>query len=165
MRRRSNVYRFWLGVALLAAGTAAYGEDRELLAVHDTVARFEGTEDRTCMGRTALCPDECGHSGQYAVFAVLGYRSFETYTEPAFEKQARFAVMVGDQDGHPVGDLTVAAAVAELSPGDTVRLTWRHEQVTRNGGTGPERRIVMLEKARPEQVERWLQPEEKAPDG
>ena len=88
----------------LAGQAAAAGEDRQLLSSHDTVARFTGIKDHRCMGRTALCPDRCGDSGNLASFTVVRYLDYR-------------------------------------KPGDTVRLTWRHDYVTRNGSKFPERPI------------------------
>jgi hypothetical protein len=46
-------------------------EKRELLANHETLAAFDGLNYRLCMGRTALCPKQCGHSGEFAIFTVM----------------------------------------------------------------------------------------------
>ena len=51
----------------------------ELLASNSVTAQFHGTRRLPCMGRTALCPNRCGHAAAVAVFRVL---SNEAYAKP-----------------------------------------------------------------------------------
>lgn len=51
---------------VLAAGAEAKRDARQLLSQHETLAMFEGFKPHTCLGRTALCPDRCGHSDTLA---------------------------------------------------------------------------------------------------
>ena len=57
-----------IGVALLT--TVAMAEQRKLLSSHETVAVFDGINERMCNGATGRCPWECGSSGDYATFTI-----------------------------------------------------------------------------------------------
>lgn len=131
------------GSALQAADSAV--EQRKLLAEHETIARLEEVQYRKCLGLTALCPDQCGHSGEFARFKILKYTRFQQHGKYG-ERETSFAIQVSDFSKKPKGDPAILAAVATLAPGDHVRLWWRHEYVTRNGASGPERPVVKIEK-------------------
>ena len=45
-------------------------KQRELLAVHKTIAKYEGKKDVQCRHMTMLCPDRCGHGGITASFKI-----------------------------------------------------------------------------------------------
>lgn len=99
----------------------------DLLASNTVTAQYLGTRHLPCMGRTALCPDRCGHAASVAVFRVI---SNEAYAKPG---------KYGDDKAEPGSEILIDAAadvpgqeaavqetLAALTPGDTVRLTQKH---------------------------------------
>ena len=151
----------WLGLACaaLAAGLAARAEDapapkRELLSRHETVAQFQGVQARTCLGRTSFCPDRCGHSGHFAAFKILAYTDYEKPGKYGDPKQGFIAFQTEDNRGNAKIAADMAAAVKTLQPGDCVRLGWRHEYITREGSSFPERPVSRIEKITKEEAEK-----------
>lgn len=121
---------------------------RDLLSSHDTKARYLGLKEHRCMGRTSLCPDDCGHSGKLATFEIVQYINYEKPGEYGDPKQERFQVLIQDNKGNVKVSAEISAAIAGLQVGDSVHLKWNHNYITRNGSSFPERVIVLLEKAR-----------------
>src|SRR6476620_8941834 len=74
----------------------ADGETRKVLAEHQTVARLQAVEARKCRGPTALCPDDCGHSGDFGTFDVLAYVAYQKPGEYGDEKATTFTFQVED---------------------------------------------------------------------
>jgi hypothetical protein len=165
---RSTFVRSAVGAAMfvvrpLRAAAPAEGpkdkETRELLSDHQTVARLKGVAYRQCRGRTALCPDQCGHSGDFATFEVIAYRAYKKAGEYGDPKGKEFTFQVEDN----LKNLKVAKALAEqvrgMKEGDYCLLDWRHDYVSRTepgGGVSkfPERPIVKLEKITREQADK-----------
>ena len=138
--------------AVFAAATSAQeppvkpkAEKRQLLAIHETLAVFDGLEYRLCRGRTSLCPEKCGHSGEFARFTIKKYLKYEKPGEYGDPEQKDFLVQVSDFHKKPKGDPKLLAAVKGLKAGDHVLLSWRHDYVTREGASFPERPITKLE--------------------
>lgn len=125
---------------------AADGEVRQFLADHQTLAVFDGLQYRLCRGLTALCPKECGDSGEFANFSVRKYIKYEKIGQYGDEKQTSYLVQVSDYNKKPKGDAQINKTVAGLKKGDFVLLSWRHDYVTKDGVSSPERPIVKLEK-------------------
>jgi len=121
-------------------------EQRELLSSHDTVARFSGIKDHTCLGRTSLCPDRCGHSGKLATFEILEYLNYEKPGKYGDPKQEQFRILIEDNMGNRKVSDEIHAAILALKEGDKVRLKWNHDYVTRDRSKSPERVITLLEK-------------------
>jgi hypothetical protein len=133
-----------LALTPLRAGAAE--SKRELLSVHETVAQYEGTRFQPCRHRTSLCPDRCGHARTLATFKIVRYLRYEKPGEYGDPKAEQFHVPVtGPQAAHEA-DPRWDAAVKMLQPGDLVRLDWRHEYVTRDGSSFPERPVTRMEK-------------------
>lgn len=126
------------------ADKAAPAEQRELLAAHETVAKFDGIADHVCMGRTSMCPDRCGHSGQMATFTIVKYLRYEKPGQYGDPKQDRFMVLVEDNQKNPKVPAAIRDAIMALKPGETVKLAWNHDYVTRGGSKSPERPIRQL---------------------
>jgi hypothetical protein len=120
-------------------------EKRELLANHETLAVFDGLKYRLCMGRTALCPKQCGHSGEFATLTVKKYLKYEKLGQYGDPEQKTFLVQVSDYDKKPKGDPKILETVKGLKKGDYVLLSWHHDYVTKEGASSPERPIVKLE--------------------
>jgi hypothetical protein len=121
-------------------------EKRELLSSHDTIARFTGLKDHKCMGRTSLCPDQCGHSGKLATFEIIKYLNYEKPGEFGDPKQEQFQILIEDNMGNVKVPAEIRTAILALKPGDSVHLKWNHDYVTRDGSSSPERPITLLEK-------------------
>jgi hypothetical protein len=125
-------------------------EKRELLSAHDTVARFTGLTDHTCLGRTSLCPDRCGHSGKLATFEIVKYLNYEKPGEFGDPKQEQFQVLIEDNMGNVKVPAAIRKTILALKPGDSVHLKWNHDYVTRDGSSSPDRPITLLEKRKSE---------------
>lgn len=139
-----------------AAPPPVPAEKREVLSVHETVAVLDGVAFRLCRGLTALCPKECGHSGEFATFTIKKYLKYETPGKFADEKQPSFLIQVSDFNKKPRGEPALLATIGKLKPGDFVRLSWRQDYVTKNGSSSPERPITKLEPLTKEQVAELL---------
>ena len=121
-------------------------EGYDVLSRHKTKATFEGTRPHRCMGRTALCPDKCGHSGTLGVFKIDEYTSFEKPGEYGDGKQTTFQFLVEDnQKAAKVPD-GLAGTLKTLKKGDKVILEWEHRYMNRGGSRWPERVVTRLEK-------------------
>jgi hypothetical protein len=121
-------------------------EKRELLSSHDTTAIFRGIREHTCLGRTSLCPDRCGHSGKLATFEVLEYRHYEKPGQYGDPKQERFQILIEDNMGKRKVSDEIHAAILALKEGEKVHLKWNHDYVTKDRSSSPERTITLLEK-------------------
>jgi hypothetical protein len=108
------------------------------------------------MGRTALCPDKCGDSGEFATFAIKKYLKYEKPGQYGEPERKTFLVQVSDYDKKPKGDPTILKTVKGLKKGDFVLLSWHHDYVTRAGASFPERPIVKLESISKEKAEELL---------
>ena len=151
-----------VAVSPLTLSAAAKGapeeikENRQLLANHETLAVFDGVNYRLCMGRTALCPKQCGHSGEFANFVIKRYLKYEKPGQYGDPKQKNLLVQVSDYDKKPKGDPKILETVKGLKKGDYVFLSWHHDYVTREGASYPERPIVKLESIGKEKAEELL---------
>lgn len=139
----------------------AYGDEKgaakvETLARHETVAEFRGTNYHRCLGLTTLCPDRCGESGTLATFRIVNYLNYEKLGEYGDPKCDEFAFLVENNMKHPKVPDDIRAAINTLKPGDLVLLSWKHDYVTSQGGSAPERPITKLEKIAPIGTQEWL---------
>lgn len=132
-------------VPLLWPEVRAEDERRDTLSVHQTVARYEGTEFIPCRFRTALCPDRCGHARTVAWFGVLRYEKYEKKGQYGDEQGTRFAMLISGPVS-PEMNPVHAELVKGLRPGDLVKLDWVHEYVHRDGNSYPERVVTRLER-------------------
>jgi len=126
-------------------------KQRELLAVHKTIAKYEGKKDVQCRHMTMLCPDRCGHGGITASFKIKDYVHYEKPGEYGDPKSQTYHVRPSDPV--PTTGLTPErlAVLEALAPGDEVALEWNHDYVTmefEGGGTcsSPQRPITHLAK-------------------
>jgi hypothetical protein len=154
-----------LGSALLACAAvmAVSGDadaappkegERQTLSKHSTVAQFEGIAYQRCMGLTALCPDQCGSSGDFATFRILKYLGYEKPGEYGDPKQTEFVFQVEDNHKNPKVSAEVKSKLAALSKGDYVRLDWVHDYVTKGGTSSPERICTRVEKITREEADK-----------
>lgn len=147
---------------LMSGGSVLSAEDgRKTLAVHETVAVFDGTRARQCMGRTSLCPNDCGHSGTMASFTIKAYVNYEKKGEYGDPKTNRFIFLVEDNKKNPKVSKELADVVASLKPGDLVCLTWNHDYVTKDRSSFPERPIKQIQKLSAEEAAKLLEKAEK----
>lgn len=123
--------------------------NRVLLSSHSTVAKFTGIKEHRCMGLTALCPDECGHSGKLASFEIIKYLSYEKPGEYGDPKQETFQLLIEDNLGDAKIPAPILQKISDLKPGTEVQLDWNHDYVTKDGSQFPERTIVKLEPTQP----------------
>lgn len=157
-----DMNRVSLAIAVLLGltGWAAWGEQRaakmETLARHETVAEFRGTNYHRCMGLTSLCPDQCGESGTLATFRIVNYVTYEKLGEYGDPKCDEFTFLVEDNMKRPKVPADIRATVNSLKQRDIVLLSWKHDYVTSEGGSAPERPLTRLEKVAPVGTQAWL---------
>lgn len=117
----------------------------ELLASNSVTAQFLGTRRLPCMGRTALCPDRCGHAAAVAVFRVIAN---EAYAKPGKygddKAEPGSEILIDAVADVPGQDAAVQETLAALTPGDTVRLTQKHYYADMGGVHMPVRPITEL---------------------
>lgn len=156
------LHTFLLGMALVTSLTQA-GEKRDLLARNETVAVYKGAPYRECMGLTSLCPKECGHSGEVAIFEIRGYLVYEKRGQYGDPKQGQFMVQITGYHKEPVGNLKWNEIIKSLKPDDCVLLAWNHDYVTKDGCSSPERPITSLKKITAAEAAELLKKAEAAP--
>lgn len=127
-----------------AVATSEPGESYELLSRHDTAAVFSGTREHKCMGRSMLCPDQCGHSGTLAVFRIEKYNAYEKPGKYGDPQTAEFMIMLNSTTGETEVPPAIAEKIRSLQPGEKVRLVWEHIYVTNDSGQFPRRVIREL---------------------
>lgn len=121
-------------------------ETSQELASNTVTAVYRGTFHRTCKGRTALCPDRCGHSGSVARFDVLsneGYTRSGRYGDERLEPGAYLMVNTSRPEEGQSEEVT--SRLGALEPGDTVRLTVTHYYVNGPHAFYPIRPVTKLE--------------------
>lgn len=116
-----------LMVSSLSAFASPLPQKAELLASNTVTAQYLGSRSIPCMGRTALCPDRCGHAATVAVFRVI---SNESYAKPGKygddKAEPGSEILIDAAADVPGQDAAVPETLADLTPGDTVRLTQKH---------------------------------------
>lgn len=147
--------------ALLGFGSGTHAapprkDGRELLAEHETVAQFTGVAFRKCLGRTGLCPDKCGSSGDFASFKILGYVLYKKTGEYGDPMQDNFMFQVEDNMKNPKVTPELRATITGLRKDDYVLLSWKHEYVTKEGSSSPERPVTKVSKITKEDAEKLL---------
>jgi hypothetical protein len=68
----------------------------EFTTSHKFKAVFKGIEYYKCMGRTAMCPTDCGSSGNFANFKVLKYEKREGDDLPRGERLKKYTIRTSD---------------------------------------------------------------------
>lgn len=145
-----------LGVGAGAAAAAPKGDGRELLSEHRTVARFDGVNSQQCMGRTALCPDKCGNSGDFASFSITGYLFYRKPGEYGDPMQHGFTFQVEDNMKNAKVSAELLATLKGLQKDDHVLLSWNHDYVTQAGSSSPERPVTKLSRITKAEAEKLL---------
>ena len=119
---------------------------RKTLSTHVTIATFEGAQYRLCRGRTARCPQNCGHSGEFARFAIKEYLKYEKPGKYGDAKKKQYLIQISDFHRKPKGDPKTLKTIKGLKEGEKVHLAWNHDYVTRKGSSFPERVVKELKK-------------------
>lgn len=118
----------------------------EVLATHKTIARFEGYRKIVCHGRTALCPDRCGHSTVVAGFTIVSYRDHHKSGQYGDEQQKIFEMdVLLSSPGQPA---FVMDSVRKLSPGDVVKLEWQDLYIYDRSSSYPARVVNLITPAK-----------------
>lgn len=144
--------RYFLKFLLASALMFSIGqaEDKaipyDLLSVHKTEATFKGTREHKCMGRTSLCPDQCGHSGTLAVFTIDKYTEYKKPGEYGDPKQETFQFLTEDNLKNAKVPADIIAIIKALKPGDKVVLEWEHRYMNNGGSRYPERPVTRIKK-------------------
>ena len=150
-----------LAAAPASQPAAKASEKRELLAEQETVAKFTGIAYQQCRGMTALCPDNCGQSGDFASFEVVSYLTYRKPGQYGDPKTTTYTFQVEDNHKNLKVPKELAAEIQGLKPGDYVLLNWRHDYVTRfeaGGGSAsfPERPVMKLQKVSKDEADRLV---------
>ena len=152
-----NVLGPAISLAMPPASAAEDEPERKLktLAEHRTLARFEGAPYRLCRGLTAMCPERCGHSGEFATFAIVEYLHYHKPGKYGDPKQKTFRFQVSDFHRKPKGDPKLLEKVRKLKKDDLVLLEWHHlygELLP--GSFGPVRPVIELRKVSEDEAKR-----------
>ena len=155
--------------ASVASVATAYADDEKkdaakeskmkTLAVHRTIAKYEGAPYRLCRGRTARCPRECGDSGEFATFKIVDYLEYKKPGKYGDPKQTQFRFQISDFNRKPKGDPQLTKIAADLQEGDLVLLEWRHLYgEVQPGLISPTRPVSKLKKLTEEEAKALRQP-------
>ncbi len=113
--------------AVLPLSAAPLPAKADLLASNTVTAQYLGARRLPCMGRTALCPNRCGHAASVAVFRVI---SNEAYAKPGKygddKAEPGAEILIDAKADVPGQDAAVLKTLAALTPGDKVKLTQKH---------------------------------------
>ena len=135
---------------------------RDLLATHETIAVFKGIEHRPCLFKTSLCPNECGHAQDWANFDIQRVIKYEKPGQYGDDLATKFHYSMKetqldskDEPDHAKEQKAFRdIIISQLTAGDNVLLSWRHDYVHRSNvvdgqeykSSSPERPITKLEK-------------------
>ena len=138
---------FLMMAALLPAVVASpLPQKADLLASNTVTAQFLGVQERPCYFRTALCPDRCDHAAKVAQFRVLTNEAYEKPGKYGDDKAETGNMLLvdarNDVPGQPDGMLQ---KLAELKPGQLVRLTQKHYYADLGDVVTPIRPVTALE--------------------
>lgn len=113
--------------AVLPLSAAPLPAKADLLASNTVAAQYLGERRLPCMGRTALCPNRCGHAASVAVFRVI---SNEAYAKPGKygddKAEPGSEILIDAKADVPGQDAAVLETLSTLTPGDKVKLTQKH---------------------------------------
>lgn len=129
------------------AGQMPDNDQLEVLAEHKVIAAFDGQAFHRCLGRTGLCPDRCGHSGDFANFEITDYLHYKKPGKYGDKQQETYRVQTTDFNREPTGDPALFAYVETLEKGDLVLIEWKHLYgEVRPGVKSPVRPLLLLKK-------------------
>lgn len=117
----------------------------EILVVNRTIAKYDGTAFRLCRGRTAACPERCGHSGGFASFSVVDYLQYDKRGKYGDAKKTSFTIQVTNFKKMPIGAKEINKCISGMKKGDLVLLCWNHTYgEVRPGVKSPQRPLIEL---------------------
>ena len=121
-------------------------EKAELLASNTVVAQYVATESRPCYGRTALCPHRCGHAKSVAKFRVLANEAYEKPGKYGDDKaEVGNMLFIDAVNNEPGQDEAILRKLAELKPGQVVRIKQNHYYADFGNVLAPVRPVEKLE--------------------
>ena len=121
-------------------------EKAELLASNTVVAQYVATESRPCYGRTALCPDRCGHALRVAKFRVLSNEAYDKPGKYGDDKaEAGNLLVIDAANDVPGQDESILRKLAGLKPGQVVRIKQNHYYADLGDVLAPIRPVVSLD--------------------
>ncbi len=139
---------FLLGFMPIPLFASPMPEKGEVLAANTVLAEYVGVKDSPCRFLTADCPDRCGHATAYALFRVLENEGYQCPGEYGDGKaEAGSMLYVDIKKDIPGQDGNVARTIAELQPGEAVRMTVTHFYVDDKGSRYPIRPVTFFQKA------------------
>lgn len=122
-------------------------ENAELLACNSVRARFTGVQTLPCRFMTALCPHRCDHATRLASFEVLENLAYAKHGEYGDAKLSPGDTAVVDVQKPILGQpADIPQRIAQLKPGDVVKLTICHYYVKQEQGHFPVRPAVLMER-------------------
>lgn len=149
MKTRHHILAALLAAALIGADMAAAAplpEKADMLATNTVVAQYVDTVDLPCRFMTTLCPDHCDHPTRLARFRVVTNENYEKPGKYGDEKMEADDIVTVDVKKDILGQAPeIAARIADLKPGDKVRLTITHYYVQQGQGQFPVRPAIGLE--------------------
>jgi hypothetical protein len=69
---------------------------KEYSTYHTFKAVFKGIKYNKCLGRTAMCPVDCGSSGNFANFKILKYENLEGGGLARRERLKKYTIQTSD---------------------------------------------------------------------
>jgi hypothetical protein len=76
----------------------------EFSTYHTFKAVFKGIEYNKCRGRTAMCPIDCGSSGNFATFKILKYEKLEGDGLTRREQLKKYTIKTSDYHKNSIND-------------------------------------------------------------
>ena len=141
-----NAFLLILTAFVSSVMAAPLPEKADLLASNTVTAQFIGMKERPCHFRTALCPDRCDHAAKVAQFRVL--------TNEAYEKPGKYGddkaesgnmLLVDARNDVPGQPDDMLQKLANLNPGQVVRLTQKHYYADLGDVVTPIRPVTQLD--------------------
>ncbi len=143
---KHNIFSLF-ALAVVGSLSVACAAESDLLARNTVLACYENTVEQPCRFMTADCPDRCDHAKRVAIFRVLKNEDYAKQGEYGDDKlEAGSSVMVDVIKDEPGQAPEIRKLVAELKPGDVVRMTIHHNYVKEETVNYPARPVVGMEK-------------------
>ena len=141
-----------------SSGYVGAAPDLDVLAEHQTIARYSGAPYSVCRGLTGACPENCGNSGEFATFAIVDYLHYDKPGQYGDDRQTSRRVQISDFHRRPLGadklPSGLGEVIASLDENDLVYLAWNHLYGEISPGvTAPIRPILELRKVTEEEAE------------
>ncbi|WP_088444588.1 DUF4377 domain-containing protein [Flavobacterium oreochromis] len=90
-------------------------------STHIFTAFFDGINFHQCLGRTALCPDKCGQSGNIANFRVKEYKNLIVNGQAGTEKLKTYQILISDFNKKDINE-PFTKDIKTLKKGDLVTI-------------------------------------------